>query len=214
MSEYKYPFFDDKGKVNCQLCGKSYLVISPKHLFSHKMKYERYKEKFPDAPLANTEFAKRGLYGKNKELFYRPEIEDDLKLDPNLIVDFEDEEPEIEDLDIKEIYAKEEKSLNPIEKMKGNILDYLRLYSASVQQDYLIRQFRGGDNNLDFEFTTDFCDPVLKIVFDFPDTFWHNMDAAPDLNRDYKLESYGWRILKFKSNAPSDKDIEKVLNSL
>ena len=215
MSEYKYPFFDDNGKVNCQECGKSYLVISPRHLTSHKMKYARYKEKYPEAPLANTEFAKRGLYGKNKDLFFSPgDMEEDLKIDPSLVVDFEDEEPDVEDLDIEELYAKEIKPLNAIEAMKERIFEYLKLYSPTVQQDYLIHQYRPGDNILDFAFITDFCDPTLKIVFDFPDTFWHNKDATPDANRDSKLERYGWTILKFRSNAPSEKYIEKILNSL
>jgi len=38
-NELQYPEFDDKGKVICQVCGKSYQVISPRHLNLHKIQY-------------------------------------------------------------------------------------------------------------------------------------------------------------------------------
>jgi uncharacterized Zn finger protein (UPF0148 family) len=38
MAELLYPLFDEKGKVVCQICGKSFLVISPTHLsIKHKI---------------------------------------------------------------------------------------------------------------------------------------------------------------------------------
>ena len=39
MSEYPFPFFNEEGKVNCQICGKSYLVIVPRHLALHNIVY-------------------------------------------------------------------------------------------------------------------------------------------------------------------------------
>ena len=58
MSEYPYPFFDEKGKVICQVCGKAYLVISPPHLKTHNLIYSDYTTRFPDAPLSNKEFVR------------------------------------------------------------------------------------------------------------------------------------------------------------
>jgi hypothetical protein len=75
-----------------------------------------------------------------------------------------------------------------MDAMKAKILDHLRLYFANIKKDYMISQF-GSDNRLKFEFITDFCDPVLKVVIQFPDTFWHNMEAAIDLNKLSSLQS-------------------------
>lgn len=219
MSEYPYPFFDEKGKVTCQLCGQAYLVISPMHLKKkhNGMTHPQYKEKFPEAPLANDEFTKRGVHGKNKDLFFKkdaPAQEEGIYIDPDLVVDeYDDLEPEIEELDVKELYEVVHRDLDPMQKAKAEILDFLRLYFANVKQDYRIKQYR-SDGKLDLVSITDFCDPVQKIVFDCPDTFWHNVEAAPDLNRDLKLESYGWKILKFPSASPSKKLMEEILQSL
>ena len=51
--------------------------------------YGQYREKFPDAPLANDEFTKRGVDGKNKDLFFKQDLpikEEGIYIDPNLVV--------------------------------------------------------------------------------------------------------------------------------
>jgi len=219
MSEYPYPFFDEKSKVTCQECGQAYMVISPMHLKKkhNGMTHGQYREKYPEAPLANDEFTKRGVQGKNKDMFFTPDTpaqEEGIYLDPSLVVDeYDDVEPEIEELNDLELFEVINKKLNPIEKTKAGILNFLRLYFANVKQDYMINQYR-SDGKLDFVAITDYCDPVQKVVFDCPDTFWHNVDAALDLNRDQKLASYGWRILKFPTNTPSKELMEDILKSL
>ena len=70
------------------------------------------------------------------------------------------------------------------------------------------------DQTVDFEFITDFCDPVNKLIFDFPETFWHNQELYIDLNKDQRLKSYGWKIFRFKSNSPSESYMEEVLKDL
>lgn len=204
MREYPYPLFDEKGKVVCQICGKSYLVISPKHLYTHNIKYADYTKRFPEAPLSNQEFKARGKYGKNKELFRNTdneEIKDDIII----------EDPEIEELDdIEKFIEAESKATDPMRAMKIKLRDHLRLYFSNIQMDYLIRQF-GSDKRLKFEFITDFCDPVLKVVIQFPDTFWHNHDLCIDLNKTMKLEKYGWKIFKIPSNNPSLSQVDKAL---
>ncbi len=219
MSEYPYPFFDEKGKVTCQECGQAYMVISPMHLKKkhNGMTHGQYKEKYPEAPLANDEFTKRGVQGKNKDMFFTPDTpaqEEGIYLDPSLVVDeYDDVEPEIEELNDLELVEAIDKKLNPIEKTKAKILNFIRLYFVNVKQDYLIRQYR-TDGKLDFITITDYCDPGHKVVFDCPNTFWHNVDAAPDMNRDQKLETYGWRIRKFLTNNPSKELMEDILKSL
>ncbi len=207
MSEYPHPLYDEKGKVNCQICGKPFLVISPRHLKKHNVLYADYRNRFPNAPLSNDEFAARGKYGKNKDLFIHPENE---VVGEGIEVD----EPEVEELDDVEQFLKQEtKNIDPIMSMKIRLRDHLLLYFANLQMDYLVRQF-GSDKNLKYEFITDYCDPVLKVVIQFPNTFWHNYDSSIDLNKTVKLEKYGWKVFKIRGKNPSFAQIDDVLQDL
>jgi len=193
MAALLYPLFDGKGKVICQICGKSFLVISPTHLaIKHKIKYEEYTKRFPDAPLASNEFVARGKFGKHKELFLKDEITVE-----ELV---EEHEPDIEEMNIEKL-IQEYKDLTPMESMKYKIIDHLKIYFSNVRKDYLVTQY-GVDNRLKFEFITDFCDPVLRIVIQFPDTFWHNQDAAFDPNKNLKLSQYGWKVIEIPGSNP------------
>ena len=203
MSEYSYPSFDEKGKVICQVCGKSFLVISPRHLKKHNITYEDYTKRFPQAPLSSEEFIARGKYGKNKDLFVSNEIGDEQLVE-------EEVEPDIEELEIEKLIKTNKKS-TPMESMKAKIQDHLKMYFANIKMDYLIRQF-GIDNRLKFEFITDYCDPVLKVVIQFPDTFWHNQEAAIDPNKNVKLEKYGWKIIEIPTTNPSFETIKQYID--
>ena len=206
MSEYPHPSFDEKGKVICQICGKPFLVISPRHLSSkHNVKYEDYTKRFPQAPLSSDEFIARGKYGKNKDIFMNEGSDDDFG--PEEYVD--ENVPDIEELQIEKL-IKQHVSRSPMETMKSKILDHLRYYFANIKQDYLISQF-GVDSRLKFEFITDFCDPVLKVVIQFPDTFWHNQEAALDPNKNYKLSQYGWKVIEIPSKNPSFETIDEYV---
>jgi len=206
MSTYPHQLYDAKGKVICQICGKAYLVISPKHLQKHNVKYADYTSRFPNAPLSNKEFAARGKYGKNKDLFIHPENE---IIGDDILVN----EPNIEELDDVEEFIRREVKTDPIAAMKARIRDHLKLYFSNLEMDYLIRQFE-TNNQLRFEFITDFCDPVLKVVIQFPKTFWHNRDTFIDLNKTAKLEKYGWKVYKINSKSPSFSQIDNVLKDL
>ncbi len=206
MSNYPYQLYDEKGKVICQICGKSFLVISPRHLKLHNVKYSEYTDRFPDAPLSNQEFVARGKYGKNKDLFIHPENE---IIGDDILVD----EAGVEELDDVEEFMRREVQLDPISGMKARIFDHLKLYFANVKMDHLIRQFE-TNNLLRFEFITDFCDPILKVVIQFPKTFWHNHDMLIDLNKTIKLEKYGWQVYKVNSKNPTFSEIDNVLKGL
>lgn len=202
MGEHPYQLIDEKGKVICQICGKSYLVISPTHLAKHNLRYEEYTRRYPKAPLSTREFIARGKYGRNKDLFQQPEVSTEELID-------ETEDPKVEELGL-ELLVKRTKPLNPMEAMKARILDHLRLHYSNIRKDYLISQF-GIDNRLKFEFITDFCDPVLKVIIQFPDTFWHNQEMAIDLNKNIKLMQYGWKVIEIPTASPSFELIEKYL---
>ena len=205
MSEYPYPFYDEKGKVICQVCGKSYLVISPPHLKTHNLVYSDYTKRFPLAPLSNKEFVARGKYGKSKGLLPQseePEVED-------LTFTLE-EDPKVEEL---EGILKPEKKLDPIQLMRAKIFDHLKMHFYNIRQDYLIRQNDSFDKFM-FEFITDYCDPVLKVIIQFPDTFWHNEERYVDLNKNSKLRKHGWKVIEIPFNNPSYDQINKMLNKV
>jgi len=219
MSEYSYPLFNEQGKVVCQICGKPYLVISPRHLGTHNVKYDEYKLRFPDAPLSSSEFNASSKYGKEKTIFVKEEMdkfEDESDL-PNEEVEeiIVDEDPEIEDeIDLSMLLKKEkEKEPDIMARGKNKILDYLRAYFTNIEKDYLIDQI-GMDGMLKFQFITDFCDPVLKVVIQFPKAFWHNREMAVDPNKNLKLKQYGWKVVEFKSAGPSFKEIGKRIERL
>lgn len=213
MSEYTYELFSEEGKVVCQICGKAYLVISPRHLGTHKLTYSEYKLRFPDAPLSCEEFNVRGKYGKEKHIFVEEELK---KLDePEIDNDIpsHDVEPTIdEEIDFEQV-LEDAKSKDPCDMSKDKILDYLRAFFTNIKKDYMIREFSMNGNML-FEFITDFADPILKINFEFPNSFWHNRMAYIDANRDLKLKECGWKIFKINTRSPSIKDIKNFIESL
>jgi hypothetical protein len=218
MSEYPHPMFDEQGKVVCQLCGKSYLVISPRHLGTHKIKYDEYKLRFPDAPLSSEEFNASSKYGKEKTLFVEKEMdkfEDDEPLPDEKVEEIiVNEDPDIdEEIDLSMLIETDKKENDVMARSKNAILDHLRVYFTNIEKDYLIDQY-GTDNKLKFHFITDFCDPVLKIVIQFPKTFWHNQEIGIDPNKNLKLEQYGWKVIEFNKPNPSLKEITNMIESL
>lgn len=201
---FPYLLFDEDKKVICQICGKSFNSITDKHLQSHKIKMVDYQKRYPGVP------TKRSNYTKSKHgAPPRP-----VKLNqPETLEEFiiqKSAKYKIDPLDKLANEAKETKK-DPIASMKKRILETLRKFHANVEMDYLISQF-GTDNRLKFEFITDYCDPILKVVFQFPDTFWHNHDLIIDLNKTIKLEKYGWKVIKIKSKNPTHDEIVEALN--
>ena len=208
MSEYSYPFFNEEGKVNCQICGKPFLVIAPKHLAGHGIVYSEYKLRFPDAPLSCEEFDKQSKYGKEKKIFVQEtldEIGEEVEILEDPMID--------EEIDLEKAFTDEICDTGDIcDKSKNKILDHLRVFFTNVRKDYLIQIFAPGQNLL-FETISDFSDPVLKINIEFPNTFWHNKDAHFKPNRTISLQQYGWKVIEIKSNAPTYEQIKTAIES-
>jgi uncharacterized Zn finger protein (UPF0148 family) len=205
--EYPYPLFDERGQVACQICGKSFLTISPQHLKKHNIKFADYFKRYPNAPKTSDQFDARSKYGKNKTLF--KEQEDKSMLGDELIVN---EEPEVEEFPMQKELERIIKFQSPMERTKNKILDHLRLFYSNMEMDYSIRQYGRQDRKLRFEFITDFSDPVLKVVVQFPDTFWHNReDHIADSVKRVKLEQFGWVVVDIYGNNPKLNFIEKVI---
>jgi len=209
MNDYEYPLFDDDGKVICQMCGKPFLVISPKHLINHKITHSEYKLRFSNAPLSSAEFDTRSKYGKEKGLFKEEPTVTELMIGDEKFVN---EEPEVEEeIDLQRVIDSEKR--NSIQESKYRIFDHLRMYFSHIKMDYPIR-YNLPDGRTEFEFITDFADPILKINIEFVNSFWHNRDAAVDLNRNIKLKNIGWKVIEIKGAAPSLSDIDKAFDLL
>jgi len=209
--DYPYPLFSEDGKLICQLCGKPFLVISPKHLVSnHNIRYSEYKLRFPDAPLSTSEFAASSRYGRVKNIFDDEEV----IVEDEIGKEFEGmEDPEIHEeleIDIEKLSKTIRKFKDPMQERKAKIIDHLRTFFSNVQQDYMVKLIDGG-GFLKSEFITDFADSVLKIDIEFPDVFWHN-EGIVDLGRDRKMKDYGWKVIRVSGNSPSNEKISKCIS--
>jgi len=207
--QLQFPLFDEKtGRVTCQICGKSYQVISPTHLKKHNISYADYIKRYPTAPLSSKEFTVKSKYGKVKDLFTPKESEDALE---EVVVD---EQPTVEnELDIEKM-LKENTFKDPTKQSKAQVLDDLKSFFTNVRQDYMIEEYGKMSGRLKYQFITDFADPILKVVIQFPNTFWHNRDVNIDPLKNEKLTEDGWKVLIVKGRAPSRKDIQKVVDEM
>jgi len=206
--QLQYPAFDQKtGRVTCQICGESFQVISPTHLKKHNLSYADYIKRYPTAPLSSKEFNVKTKYGKVKELFAPKEKE----VLEEVIVN---ETPTIEnEIDVEKI-LKENSFKDPIKQVKSQILDDLKSFFTNIRQDYLIEEYGKVSGRLKYQFITDFTDPILKVIVQFPNTFWHNRESNTDPLKNEKLEADGWKVLTVKGRAPSRRDIQKVVDSM
>ena len=217
---YPHPYYDEKtGKVICQLCGKPFITISPRHLKKHDITYGDYKDTFPDAPLSSEEFSIRSVYGKNKEMFDDPEPKVEVieieELDQPRRDIPEDKGPDIEELEIlklkKEVNVR---PLNPSEQEQKHILTYLSTIFPNVKKDYFIEE-KTITGHLKYRYVTDYADPVMKIAFYFPRTFWHNEDVfSMDPGRDNNLKEDGWKVVKVPQMKPKLTDIDEALKEI
>ena len=186
--------FDDLGKVVCQECGKSFVFLSS-HLTKHNMTTNDYKLKYPDHPLSSNQFKAKVKYGqlnmfKNKKEEAKIKSEE-IDSDEILVL----EEPVIENIKLPDV---KKVKLNTLDQSRENILELLLTYFPSIKQNYLIQKFM-SDKRLEYEFITDYADPKVKVIVDFPKTFWHNKDRYVNANRDLVLENDGWKIIKINS---------------
>lgn len=238
MSELTYSEINEQGKVNCQICGKPYLVISPTHLHNkHNVTLEQYRIRFPNVSISSKEFRIRGLRGRSglfKEKLKEkmetvdeirdddlpdekpqaptgPVVEEIISYDTNKKPQTPIDSPVIEDINLSDI-DKSEPPMDPITRKKQEILYFLKGTLPNTQENYLISK-KSLTGHLRYEYITDFADPVLKIDFEFPDTFWHNRDIYQDLKRVSKLESDGWKVVEVPGNNPTIEMLEKIIKS-
>lgn len=206
--QLQYDMFDAKtGRVKCQICGKPFLVISPRHLSAkHNIKYEEYVKRYPTAPLSTKEFRAKTKYSKVKDIFAPKETDDEFE---EVVV--EEKTTIIEEVDIEKI-LRHKSQLDPVKQSKSLILDTLRSYFTNIRSNYLIEEYSKMNGRILCHYITDFADPVLKIAIQFPKTFWHNRDIQNDPLKYERLRELGWKVIIINGKAPSRKDIQKILD--
>jgi hypothetical protein len=202
---WEYPEYDRKGRVYCQECGKTFMLLTPSHLKTHGLRYAEYKDKYPGAPTSTEEFKALSKYSKPNKY-----TDEDYKiLGTEVVID--EDIPVIDD-EFEMPKAESAKHFDtPMEAKKYEILTFLLNFLKDVKMDYPIEIF-DGQGVLLFSAISDYADPFQLINIQFPDTFWHNRDLdGENPNRDRKLQENGWKVINIKSNSPSINDIEKEL---
>jgi hypothetical protein len=193
--------YNEQGKVICQLCGKPFTVITPSHLKKvHSVTYDQYRARFGDY-LASEEFTAKIKYGRTKGLLAtsEKEIGEDIQ-----IVD----EPIIEEVfNVGEILNTSTRDKDPLTQIRKRYLDRLRIQFGNMRENYIIQEYTLG-GELKYEYITDFCDPVLKIIIDFPSTFFHNNDIYIDMSKHRKLQADNWMIITVPGRSPSLEEMD------
>jgi hypothetical protein len=199
---YKYPL-QNGGKVICQECGKSFGRIVPSHLAIHGMTYSEYFFKYPDSP-------------KNPEAYVSATSKfNDSVLFKDTQGNARDRGDEPQDFDMSKVKKIEEEVIEKsvinfkgVNKHKVEILRFLHKQFNNLENNYVISK-KDIQDRIVYEYITDMADPVSKIIFDFPNTFWHNIDSYIDPNKNYKLEKDNWEIITFNKRPISINDIKK-----
>ena len=102
-------------------------------------------------------------------------------------------------------------SPNKILKNKYLLYNELKKILRHLQMNYFIEK-KSIDGIIEYLYITDFCDPNMKIVIDFPYTFWHNSDYRPDRNKSAKLNNDGWKFITIEKNENAIEKVKKYLN--
>lgn len=137
---YNEQLNDDDGKVKCEVCGKRFGFISPRHLDKHNLTTQEYKNLYPNAKLAGSSFSTIKK-NKNKSIFNNED---------NIVTDEKEEEiknienelplPTEEDEDIfmngnfdDELFL--DISENDIEKEDYDLIENIDEYSTRLDFD-------------------------------------------------------------------------------
>jgi hypothetical protein len=200
-SEYKYPL-QHGGKVICQECGKAFGRIVPSHLLIHGLTYAEYFFKYPKSPKTPEAYTSATHTFNDSVLF--KETQGNAR----------DRGDEPQDFDMSKVKEKEEEVIEKsvidfkgVNKHKVEILKFLHKQFDNLENNYTITK-KDIQDRIVYEYITDMADPVSKIIFDFPNTFWHNTDISIDPNKNYKLEKDNWEIITF-TKKPISIDIIK-----
>lgn len=205
--------YNESGLVICQVCKKSFHFITANHLNKHNMTVKEYRKQYPKSPLF-----KKGYYdiprNSKKKLKQNQNI-------PNIPIieelsggkhssDFGTDDDVLTELSkIKLKSNSGPKCLDPMEE-KLNIIGYLKNRFFGIKNNYMV--VKRFNKNVEYELITDMADPVNKVVFEFPLSFWHNCQVGvSDEFKQQKLRADGWRVIVINLTMPRVKSVVKEL---
>ncbi len=196
--ELKYPK-GKNGKVICQECGKDFKLLSPSHLKRkhNGMTISEYKLKYPGCPMSGHQYKTTLFTFKDSVLFKGDEEEETKALDEDI------EFAELDEGKIKHTIL----NLEGVPKNKADILTFLHEAYPYLKDNYIIEKRHFHDDRLLWKYVTDMADPVKKVLFDFPNSFWHNIDSYPDPMKFDKLTKEGWIVISIDKHYPTVKDV-------
>lgn len=206
MDESRY--FNDQGKVLCQVCMKPFQVISATHLKKHEMTIETYKNTYPEAPVSSKMFMAKNKY-RDSTLF--EDQEEKFGEDVKNVPDSNQVRKLVKQAETKTVQPEPACDLPPILKNKVDIKAFLKKAYSRITENYFIEK-QSLSGHLEYSFITDIVDLASKTIFDFPKTFWHNRDARQDGLRSQKLESDGWTIITIEEQYPTVKTLQKYID--
>lgn len=200
----------DDGKVACEICGERFKIITTVHLKKHKISLQEYKEKYPNAKLTGAKYS-MSMKQKGNDIFKRKMEVDTISDMKEPVIEesvSDDITPEIEEIAITDL------DMEPVPEDKigqqiGTVLNIIKTYFPKTEKNYFIRKIN-LNNQLAYEFITDYADPMAKIIFDFPNTFWHN-NHHTNIFRNRRIKEDGWKVFTFNSKNP---DFEKLKSEL
>lgn len=161
--------------VRCKICGKEFREITWRHLKKEHngMTLEEYK-KLPDP------FEEDNIMDSDSN-----EITDQVPVVNTLSSDeinkaFEDK--------FQPLTEQDKKVITNFEKQKNSILNIIREKYPDAVPDYFINLGPRG------VLVTDFASPSAKVVFNFPDAFWHNYNISVGNSFSKVLSDNGWKV--------------------
>lgn len=186
--------FDEfrNGRVICQECGQDFSIIAPAHLKrKHDMSYDDYRAKYPDAPVSSSAYRASRFTHRGSTLFADKEEESTKKPDdPTVCI------PEKRTLNLEGVF-----------KNKRDILQFLFKAYPCIENNYQVDQRNPITGKIEYLFITDIACPVKKVIWDFPQAFWHNNDPYPDPHKFKKLKSDGWIVISIGGHYPTVQDL-------
>lgn len=196
MSKLKYPKVTNTGLVVCQECGKAFKRITSPHLKLHDVSFGEYQIKYPDCPISDLQY-KALMDNKDSTLFKENEQPEKDVVEPG--IDYKDK---------SKLPPNTFLYLNGVPKNKADILEFLHPYYPHLINNFIVEKTRPSDGRLEYHYVTDMADPVRKVIFDFPKSFWHNDDFPPDHLKPGRLKDDGWIIITVDKHYPTIQDVE------
>jgi len=194
--DLKYPK-GKNGKAICQECGQECKLITPAHLKKHDITLSEYKLKYPDCPISGTQYKATRFTYKDSILFKDSEGLPSESLDEDITL-----------AELKEGIVKHSVlNFEGVSKNKVDILSFLHNAYPYLEDNYCIEKRHFHDDALLWKYITDMADPIKKVLFDFPNAFWHNEDPYPDPQKYEKLKDDGWIVIVVDKHYPTAIDV-------